>query len=70
MAYTDRESRLVKTALTVTIQGVQVTIPANETIEVIRDKKGESIRVYWSGFPKKQLGLYASVTEKDLDAHS
>ena len=66
----NEESRTVKTAWTVTIQGAHVTIPAEEQIKVARDAQSGSIRVFWSGFQKKQLGFSAPVSEDDLAAHT
>jgi len=70
MAYNDNESRIVKSSWTLTVQGVPVTIPAGEKLQVARDSQSGNVRILWSGFQKKQLGFSAPVNEQDLAAHT
>jgi hypothetical protein len=51
-------------------QGVQVTIPAGEKIEAVREAESGKVRIFWRGFQKKQLGFSTLVTEEDLAAHT
>ena len=64
-----KNTRIVKVAWTVPIQGTQETIPAGEEVEIWRGP-GTSLRVYWTGFQKKQLGFAAPVTEGEVTAHT
>lgn len=51
-----KDVRMVKTAWTVPIQNSTVKIPAGEQIEI---ERVPHLRIFWTGFQTKQLGLSA-----------
>jgi len=52
------------------VQGVTATIPANESVGVSWENRGDNARVSWIGFQKKQMGYSVLVTRDGLSTHA
>jgi hypothetical protein len=70
MPYEEEEDRTVRSAWTVEIRGVPITIPAGEVITVAHNDDTGGVRVFWREFARRQLGFSAQVTEEDLALHT